>query len=376
MERHTMRLPTACLCAALLALSGSAHAGDGVIEISHAAIVAAGGYPYTITTQGSYVLTSNLQVTGGGNGIEVQTPNVTIDLNGFTMDGNFGGLTGINTGNPGLTVRNGTITGFGGNGIVSTFGPLNVFQVRVGMNQGVGIVGNRCLIAESVVESNFVGGIQASRCRIENNNVQDSWGIGISGDDNVIVHNNVMENQAGGIFTTSNSTIQENTIKGNGQYGISDGLVGPPPPIPPVVAGLRLNIRGNTINSNGGPGITIRAPALISGNTIASNWGTGIVCSWACAISDNVIETNNNSSSPTGGGVFAGPGSNVTDNSISFNINFGLILPITSGYSQNTLNANNPGPDVVLSPAPGPHPTSGYMNLCSGQPGPHPINCP
>jgi hypothetical protein len=49
------------------------------------------------------------------------------------------------------------------------------------------------------------------------------------------------------------------------------------------------------------------------------------------------------------------------------------MLPANAGYSQNTLNVNA-GLDVLTLP-PGPHPTSGFMNLCSGIPGPAPL-CP
>ncbi|HEX5065178.1 MAG TPA: hypothetical protein VFY49_03630, partial [Myxococcota bacterium] len=77
---------------------------------------------------------------------------------------------------------------------------------------------------------------------------------------------------------------------------------------------------------------------------------------------------------PGSGGVVLGAGANAADNSISFNSGFGINLPATSGYSQNTLNANA-GPDMLLAPVPGPHPTSGFHNLCSGIAGPAPT-CP
>jgi hypothetical protein len=87
-----------------------------------------------------------------------------------------------------------------------------------------------------------------------------------------------------------------------------------------------------------------------------------------------VIDTNNTLFLPASGGAIVGAGGNVTGNSISFNGGFGLNLPATSGYSQNTLNANL-GPDMLLFPVFGPHPTSGFMNLCTGIPGPAPT-CP
>src|SRR5689334_14686480 len=43
--------------------------------------------PYTITNPGSFYVTTNLNYSGAGNGITVSSGNVTIDLNGFTLQG-------------------------------------------------------------------------------------------------------------------------------------------------------------------------------------------------------------------------------------------------------------------------------------------------
>jgi hypothetical protein len=56
--------------AIVLALAGSAGAVDGVIEINQAKVLAAGGFPFFITTGGSYRLTSNLTVPAGKVGIQ------------------------------------------------------------------------------------------------------------------------------------------------------------------------------------------------------------------------------------------------------------------------------------------------------------------
>lgn len=58
---------------AVLLVADAAHAGDGRVEISHAAIVASGGYPFVISQPGSYLLTSNLQVPQGDTAIELTT---------------------------------------------------------------------------------------------------------------------------------------------------------------------------------------------------------------------------------------------------------------------------------------------------------------
>jgi hypothetical protein len=104
--------------AALLAFAMPAFASDGVIELNQAKITAAGGYPYTIANPGSYILTSNLSVTGSLDGLIIGTNGVTIDLNGFSISGSGVGCAtshrAIRAANPGqqIVVRNGIINGF------------------------------------------------------------------------------------------------------------------------------------------------------------------------------------------------------------------------------------------------------------------------
>jgi hypothetical protein len=113
---------------------------------------------------------------------------------------------------------------------------------------------------------------------------------------------------------------------------------------------------------------------VIRENSITSNFADGIICGADCLISANSVESNNVGGGG-GGGIATFAGSTVNDNAVSDNIGYGLALPITAGYSNNTFNANGPGgPDVVpFAPA---HPTAGFFNLCSGLPGPVPFLCP
>ena len=83
-----------------LALALPALAVDGVLEINQACAVSAGcfvgdsgGFPVTISSPGSYRLTSNLITRAPGDGIDVTTEQVEIDLNGFTI-GCDGGAAG------------------------------------------------------------------------------------------------------------------------------------------------------------------------------------------------------------------------------------------------------------------------------------------
>src|SRR5271167_4775801 len=73
--------------AAMLALAVPAGAVDGTIEINQAKVTAAGGFPYVISGRGCYRLTGNLAVPASTNAINVTAPSVTIDLNGFSING-------------------------------------------------------------------------------------------------------------------------------------------------------------------------------------------------------------------------------------------------------------------------------------------------
>jgi hypothetical protein len=100
----------------MLAFAGAARATDGTIEINQAKVTAGGGFPYPITTSGSYRLTSNLVVSATNtDAIDVTYLNVTIDLNGFSILGPGSGTgIGINgKSTVGVTVKNGSVLDFG-----------------------------------------------------------------------------------------------------------------------------------------------------------------------------------------------------------------------------------------------------------------------
>lgn len=140
----------------LILVAGSIHAGDGVLEIN-AACRSAGcfpgddpGAPIQITEPGSYILTSNLSVNVNTTAILIQTDDVTLDLNGFTISGpvSCSGFpatctrSGIGTGIDGqsqgnITIRNGTVRGMGNRGIILDSG--RVVDVIVKENSATGL---------------------------------------------------------------------------------------------------------------------------------------------------------------------------------------------------------------------------------------------
>ena len=141
----------------------AAFAVDGVIEISEAAIRAAGGFPHVIGAPGSYRLTTNLNVLEQKTAIVISANDVTLDLNGFTIRGpglGAPGAAGIDAGQTlNTTVRNGTVAGFSGEGI---FGQqMRIEDVRVTGNANDGVyTGANSVVRNVIAVGNGADGIE------------------------------------------------------------------------------------------------------------------------------------------------------------------------------------------------------------------------
>lgn len=146
-----------------LMLHGSARAQTKITKPS-------GGLPYKIKTSGSYFLGSNLAVTTKTTtAIIVSASNVTINLNGFTISGLGATATsgvGINaSAATGVTIANGVITGFGGDGILlgsnSTVENMQIYNNR-GDGVDCGGTSTACFVTGSVITGNGEAGLDFS----------------------------------------------------------------------------------------------------------------------------------------------------------------------------------------------------------------------
>lgn len=184
-----------------------ARAADGRIEINQAAATAAGGFPYTISQPGSYLLTSDLVVAvANTSGIVISASPVTLDLNGFAVRGpvtcsrpaeTFYDATTITctatdngygiTGGTGNTIRNGAVKGFGRYGIFA-----------------VGGLTSHAIVEDMRVEQNAQGGIYFSNGNVRRVNVTLNAGASL-------IHTN-----AGG----QNSSVSGSQIYRNGGSAI------------------------------------------------------------------------------------------------------------------------------------------------------------
>jgi hypothetical protein len=230
----------ALLASMFLSLAGIAAARNPVVITQEGALRGGvsgacdtPGFPITICEPGSYILESNLTVPENVDGIDIAVADVSIDLNGFTLKGpvtctgvgamlscsnSERGGNGIATvgqfaiGN--TTVRNGTVRGFGQQGI-NLIAPGNIVDgVNASENRSIGIFVWYGTVSNSTSSRNGAGFVcQAGQLK----------------------HNTAYGNAQTGILLTRCSAT-DNATNYNGQYGLS---------------GFHSIVSGNESDSNG-----------------------------------------------------------------------------------------------------------------------------
>lgn len=295
MDPRTLRRIGLVALALLLSATQArrALAVDGVIEINQAAALAGNvipgdtpGFPVTITASGSYRLTSNLTVADGNTSvIAVNAANVTLDLNGFAIEGPnvctgtlpFGQLNcsvtgtgnGIFSGFNNVTVTNGTVHGMGSLAIDlgATVG-ARVRDVRVSDNSGIGIAtGALSDVTHCSASRNKNGGIGVGdQATVTSSESSSNDGAGITCVDTCVATNNSSNNNRGvGIIANQGATILGNAARNNSSYGLQLAANG----------GYGQNV---LTNNNGGEDAPMH-PQVLNGIQIGTNLcGTDTTC--------------------------------------------------------------------------------------------------
>ena len=245
--------------ALVVALAAPALAVDGVIQINQARALAGGiapgdtaGFPITIDKSASYRLTSNLQVPADTLGFFILASNVTIDLNGFTVES--GGGTNINarglfiqTSHDNLEIRNGTFRGLPGSGLVAgnTGGDgTRVIDVRAIANGSVGIF------------LDGLGGHLVRGCTAADNG---NTGISVS-EGSMIIDSVARNNGDRGFLINQGSLLVNSVARNNTDHGLFSTSAG--------------GYRGNVFNGNGGVG----NPEVSGGVNLGGNLCGTAVC--------------------------------------------------------------------------------------------------
>lgn len=220
---------------------------------------------FKISTGGSYYLTGNLVVTGDMNGILVNAPDVTIDLNGYTIVRASGTTTKalVRAGSSSfsnVTVKNGTVKSAGGHGI-DLYNNSRVENVTV-INPGQhGIfMGGRSIVSNCIVDNPGSDGVNM-------------------GTDSVVVDTIVNSPAQHGISTSTNSEVRSCKVHTASQNGINVAfgtLVVDSTATNCVAFGIAgqlntgaLRFLNNTVTNCGSGGMRVYHSSQVVGNTVS-----------------------------------------------------------------------------------------------------------
>lgn len=253
------------------------------------------GNSFIISQPGSYYLTTNLAGVSAKNGIEITANNVTLDLNGFALQGVSGGnVVGIYIpfAQTNITVRNGTISGLGsGSGVGSS--SSSSFN----------------LVFERLNISAFYDGIDLNGAGVVRDcNSCQNYFMGIECIGGVISGCTALNNGGNGIFIYS-------------QPGI---------------------VSGCTANNNGGYGIEIFL-GTVSGCVVQNNVKSGIyVYASGSTVIGNTCIGNNTANGTSDAGIFLVSANNrVENNHVTGSGNAGIQIWNYSGYTNNIIIKNS-----------------------------------
>ncbi|NOT54423.1 MAG: hypothetical protein HOP18_07450 [Deltaproteobacteria bacterium] len=225
----------ATLVGALLG-GATAWAGDTIRPID-------GCGTLTARDQSSYILVNSIQ-TNNLNCLIIESSNITIDMNGFSIQGSGEG-TGILAPTPveGIKIRNGFVRNF-----------------AIGISLGG--------------TGNVVEGVHVT------NNTDTGMVLGAS---NLVDHVVAQANNRNGILMTAAATVKNSTLRANGSNPESKGLsVGP-----------GSTVTGNTIWASVGTGLFASLGSTVIGNTVFdSNPGVGISVICPSNVQDNTATGN------------------------------------------------------------------------------------
>jgi parallel beta-helix repeat protein len=235
------------------------------------------GNLHVITNSGSYYLSGNVTASGTKTGIKIAANNVTLDLNGFMVDGtgSTGTVDGISANGDNGTICNGTVQKWTGNGINCLGSTYVIRNVNCLTNGQDGLLGNlNTPVNNGYLVSNchffkngssgvliYFGSSKIEGCTAIQNGAADGsggiYGGGLGG--------SVVNCVATANYNTSVPAIFSSLVTGcDAEDNSGDGISGTM-----VTSCLAV--------SNGGKGISGQGDGTVANCTALSNNGGGIV---------------------------------------------------------------------------------------------------
>ncbi|MFG0256565.1 MAG: right-handed parallel beta-helix repeat-containing protein [Phycisphaerales bacterium JB043] len=318
--------------------------------------------PFTITQPGTYRLTSNLTGVAGQHGIVIDTDNVTIDLNGFTLVGVPGSDRAITatrgTTRSGITVENGFVESWDGGGIDGNriefdgqlfrteFVDTSVRHVTVTSIPGGNAIGchDNSQVVHCIVRDSAVGVHLEKNGLIDSTSVWDSTSTGMLTADECVVRDSSVRFVSGtGIASGNFGLVRGCSVVGPGT-GSGFG----------ITAGTSVIIRECRV-SKSATGITVDPGTLIENCTAFDNDNFGIVASENVTVRGCAVTGNAGDGIRGSGGADA---ANVIEsNTVNDNGLWGINLMGTTGnfvyrnkiFGNGSGTINAPGSDAPIS---------------------------
>ena len=282
--------------------------------------------PFTISQPGSYYLTGNLGVSTAIDGITVQADDVTIDLNGFELNGNGVGSGAFTQGaaspaRRNWRVYNGSIVGWGYALYGGSVSHGQIDHVRASGIRTAGL---------------YLGaGARVSDCSVEGSGPSTTQGI-LTGDGSS-VESCSTRGFSIGIWVVSQSTVAGcNVIATN--IGVSASGS--------TIASCRIAAIHQGINADG--------QSAIFGNQIDMTGASPLACGITFGLGSSSIDGNRVTNSPKGVCLSLNSGSTATRNSF-----YNMTTAAFTGYTGNDV------PSVVAAGAV----TNPLANICVSPPG-------
>lgn len=281
--------------------------------------------PFTISTAGSYYLTTNLTGTAGQSGVIISASDVTLDLNGFALVGGVSSLNGVSIGSArtNITIRNGSIRGWGSYGIDAGFiVNSRLMDLNVSANIGRGIyVGDGNVVSGCAVRNNgSTGLLVGDACRVVDCVAVTNGADGIYAENGTTVSGCAAHNNAGsGLRMGTAGRVLDCTVAGNGSSGIHVGSGGA--------------VSGCSAFFNGGNGMYVSDGSTVTGCSSRSNVMDGIVGIIACRVVDCTSSRNGDDGVNLGSGSSCSRCSAYDNNDRGITISFGGTITDCVAYS-------------------------------------------
>ena len=328
--RHALEVPSATL---RVEKPAPCCAGEARIPIDAAHTPGDADSVFRIDAPGSYYLRDNAAGQAGKLGLEIAASNVTVDLMGFSLEGVAGSLDGISLDGPQehVTIRNGVVTGFGGNGVGLWTGTASRLEgLRASDNGAHGLTaGEGSSVADCSAVANVGTGINAgpgsvvADCLASGNGV---YGIWVSNDAR-IERCDARDNQSFGLYLVNSSVALDSTASSNGASGVR--------------LGPRTEARRCTASWNGELGFSGgNGGVYLEGCVAVSNAEFGIRAGGKSYVGGNLVRDNG--SPGVGGGIqVTGQLSLVEDNSSVGNDFAGYLVEGTRNILRCNAAADN-----------------------------------